>query len=166
MGPLVFWLLLASGAFPELECADGSSNAMPPPTEPTIQEREVFSEQRRILLQPISVEEFASETSRVGPTEGICMKRVKCDDESSSDEVPRRDKHQDVPKTLEAKATAKTSTTSSLWSTRPPLTCSIPVQTMYTYRGHCVRLSRNLGGCRSGSMMSPMQPPCHPPPQI
>ncbi|XP_049771813.1 uncharacterized protein LOC126150146 [Schistocerca cancellata] len=167
MGPLVFLLLLASGAFPELECADGSNNKMPSPTEPTIQKGEVFSEHRRILLQPMTVEVFTSETARLGPSEGFCMKRVKCDDDSSSDEAPQTDEeHQDVPRTLEVKATAETSTASSVWSTRPPLTCSIPVQTMYTYRGHCVRLSLDVGGCRSGSMMSPMQPPCHPPPKI
>ncbi|XP_049771804.1 uncharacterized protein LOC126150027 [Schistocerca cancellata] len=169
MGSLVVLLLIVSGALAEVtECTGGSNRAMPAPTEHTAREGKASSDHPRvILLQPITTEESSGEYPRPTPINSVCMMKVKCADASPiyyAEELQRDEEYQDAPSTAQ-ETTAATSSTGSPKPTPPPVPCTVEIQVLQKFRGQCVRLGQHFGGCRAGPFVSPLQPPCHPPPE-
>ncbi|XP_049798924.1 uncharacterized protein LOC126234280 [Schistocerca nitens] len=169
MSYLVVLLLIASGALGEVtECSGGSNGATPASTEHTAREGKGWSEYPKVVvLQPITTESSA-EPSRLTPIKSVCMMKVDCADISPIDhdeELQRDEEYQDAPSTVQETPTAASSSTGSPKPTPPPVPCTVEIQVLQTFRGQCVRMGQHFGGCRAGPFVSPLQPPCHPPPQ-
>ncbi|XP_049854835.1 uncharacterized protein LOC126335519 isoform X1 [Schistocerca gregaria] len=172
MSSLVVLLLIAAGALAEVTESTGSSNsAMPTHTDHTPEGKGWSDYPKVMVLQPITTEESSAEPSRPPPIKSVCMMKVNCADTSPIDydevvlELQRDQGYQDAPSTVEETPTAATASAGSPKPTPPPVPCTVEIQVLQTYRGQCVRLGQQFGGCRAGPFVSPLQPPCHPPPQ-
>ncbi|XP_049948365.1 uncharacterized protein LOC126456664 [Schistocerca serialis cubense] len=170
MGSLVLLVLIAAGALAEVtECTGGSTSAMPASTEHTAREGKASSEYPKVmLLRPITTEESSAEPSRPTPINSVCMMKINCVDASPivhDEELQRDEEYRDAPSAVQETPTAAASSTSSPKPAPPPVPCTVEIQVLQTFRGQCVRLGQHFGGCRAGPFVSPLQPPCHPPPQ-
>ncbi|XP_049772960.1 uncharacterized protein LOC126161263 [Schistocerca cancellata] len=172
MGSLVLLLLVAWAASGQVaEYTGGSNGAMQAPPEHTAREGEGWSDSPKVMvLHPITTDESSAEPPRPTPAGSVCMMKVDCADTSPINydevvlELQRDEEYQDAPSTAQ-ETTAATSSTGSPKPTPPPVPCTVEIQVLQKYRGQCVRLGQHFGGCRAGPFVSPLQPPCHPPPQ-